>query len=138
MICVTNRNGCVKLPVIPLSIFDGKLANWRAFYDAFDALIHFNSYLTDGQKLTYLKQSLKGEPHDLINSLDTITANYKIARDLLFKRYCWLQNPHVLATKSVRTHCSPGMPNINKPCATPPIDHPTCDPYVTFFVNSQG
>lgn len=84
---MSKQNQALTLPVIPLPTFDRKIINWRAFIDAFDALIHINAELNEVQKLIYLKQSLKNEPHELINSLDTVCANYPIARELLTKKY---------------------------------------------------
>ncbi|XP_031334970.1 uncharacterized protein LOC116164867 [Photinus pyralis] len=85
---VTRRKSTrVKLPTIQLPTFDGSFTLWREFYDSFNALIHTNSELSDVQKLTYLKASLKGEPAGLISSLQTTHENYPIAWALLQKRY---------------------------------------------------
>lgn len=56
----TSNNINIKLPTIQLPSFDGTFTLWREFFDAFNSLMHLNSDLTDMQKLSYLRLSLKG------------------------------------------------------------------------------
>lgn len=77
----------IKLPSINLPQFDGIYTNWLPFFDAFKSLIHSNNDLSEVEKLTYLKSSLKGEPFQLISTLETTSNNYQIAVDLLKERY---------------------------------------------------
>ena len=57
----------VKLPPISLPTFDGKCEQWVPFYDTFKYLIHFDTSLSDTQKLFYLKSSLKGEAAGILS-----------------------------------------------------------------------
>lgn len=82
-----KAKGSVRLPTINLPTFDGEFTLWREFYDAFNAIIHTNQDITDVQKLTYLKATLKGEPAGLLRSFETTNQNYDIAWTLLQKRY---------------------------------------------------
>lgn len=95
---VTNNSGnsnvlsqktmpLVKLPDISLSPFDGQVSNWKPFFELFTALIIDNPTLTDIQRLFYLKSSLKGEALNLIDTLEITNDNFKIAIDILKKRY---------------------------------------------------
>jgi NADH dehydrogenase/NADH:ubiquinone oxidoreductase subunit G len=77
----------IRLPTISLPTFDGTFTAWCSFFDAFNTLIHNNSDLTNIQRLTYLKSSLKGEPFELVSTLDITELNYNIALDTLKKRY---------------------------------------------------
>lgn len=83
---IQNRMN-IKLPAINLPTFDGTFSAWRSFYDYFTSIIHSNSDLNNIQKLTYLKSSLKGEPFNLVATLETIDSNYILAWELLKKRY---------------------------------------------------
>lgn len=66
---------------------DGTFTARLSFLDSFKILIDINIDLTNIQKLTYLKSALKGEPLDLISTLETTDSNYTIALDLLKRRY---------------------------------------------------
>lgn len=81
----TNQNVKIKLPTIKLPTFDGTFTLWREYSDAFNALIHSNDSLSDVQKLSYLKSSLKDEPADLLRSYETTSENYTIAWTALQK-----------------------------------------------------
>ncbi|KAK9739455.1 Protein of unknown function (DUF1759) [Popillia japonica] len=109
-----NSHMHVKLPTITLPTFDGTFTLWREFYDAFTALIHSNNSLSDVQKLSYLKSSLKNEPvknepADLIRSYDTTSENYTIAWTALQKRY---DNKRRIITDHVQNLLE--IPKINK------------------------
>ena len=52
----------VNLPRIEVPTFDGNILNWRIFWEQFDSAIHSKSTLTDSDKLTYLRDALKGGP----------------------------------------------------------------------------
>lgn len=77
----------VKLPDINLPIFDGAIQNWMEFRDTFDSLINKNDNLTDIQRFHYLRVSIKNEPAQLISTLEFSANNYKLAWDLLVKRF---------------------------------------------------
>ena len=52
----------VKLPKLDAPTFDGKLINWRSFWDQFNVAIHSRPSLSKAEKLAYLRNSLKGGP----------------------------------------------------------------------------
>lgn len=77
----------VKLPNVNIPTFSGKYEEWNAFMDLYIALIDQNVQLSNVQKFVYLKSSLKNEPLNIINDLQITNENYKIAIELLKKRY---------------------------------------------------
>ncbi|KAL1446479.1 hypothetical protein WDU94_006614 [Cyamophila willieti] len=77
----------VKLPPIELPSFRGDSDQWLPFKDTFCALVQDNEFLTDVQKLHYLKSSLKGEALGLVSSLSSSGQNYNIAWTLLRDHY---------------------------------------------------
>lgn len=83
----------VKLPKIPIPVFDGDLKAWSTFFDLFKNLVH-NNHLSDIEKFQHLIMSLVKEPLHLIRTLPLSVANYRIAFDSLTKRY---QNKRLLA-----------------------------------------
>ena len=52
----------VRLPKLDAPTFDGKLVNWRPFWDQFSIAIHDRSSLSKAEKLAYLRNSLKDGP----------------------------------------------------------------------------
>lgn len=86
---VNSRNNLdnVKLPVIEIPSFNGKLTKWRPFINSFNALIHCNNSLSNIQKFCYMKSALTGDALSIINSLETTVENYNIAYDLLNNRF---------------------------------------------------
>lgn len=83
----TSQMDGIKLPDITLPTFHGDFECWPEFHDAFDALIHKNSTLTNIQKYYYLIGSLKGEAAQALRSLKVSSENYDIAWNLLKKRF---------------------------------------------------
>ncbi|XP_058840811.1 uncharacterized protein LOC131696277 [Topomyia yanbarensis] len=77
----------MKLPEIKLPNFGGKLRDWVTFRDMFISLIHRNHQLTEIDKFTYLRSSLVGDALQEICTIEISAANYKIAWDLLQKRF---------------------------------------------------
>ncbi|XP_062534496.1 uncharacterized protein LOC134203623 [Armigeres subalbatus] len=77
----------VRLPQIQLQTFNGDIDEWLSFRDLFTSLIHWKVELPEVEKLHYLKGCLQGEPKALIDPLPVTKANYKVAWDLLLKRY---------------------------------------------------
>lgn len=57
------------------------------FRDIFDSLINKNEQLSDVQRFHYLRASIKNEPAQLISSLEFSYKNYRLAWELLGKRY---------------------------------------------------
>uniref|UniRef100_A0A146LHJ1 Uncharacterized protein n=1 Tax=Lygus hesperus TaxID=30085 RepID=A0A146LHJ1_LYGHE len=77
----------IKLPVINLPTFTGKYDEWYSFYNLFIDVIGSNKNASDLKKFKYLKTYLRGEPLELIDSLEPIDDSYEVALDLLKKRY---------------------------------------------------
>ena len=55
----TASNG-VRLPKLDVPTFDGDILNWRTFWEQFCIAVHDRSYLTDAEKLAYLRHAPKG------------------------------------------------------------------------------
>ncbi|GBM98111.1 hypothetical protein AVEN_18863-1 [Araneus ventricosus] len=83
----TEVSDSVKLPKLSLPTFTGNINEWITFKDLFNAAVNNNSSLSDSQRLTYLKLSLKYEAFKIIQSIPVSDSNYKIAWNLLEERY---------------------------------------------------
>lgn len=80
-----NATG-VRLPNIQLSYFDGKYEEWPEFKDLFMSLM--KRYRGDDvEKLTHLKNYLRGEARNVIQHLGIKNGNYEIALELLTTQY---------------------------------------------------
>lgn len=77
----------VKLPPVNIPVFDGTYENWHAFRDIYNTLIHSNDCITDIQKFYYLRMYLSKQASQVIESLEINSVNYKVAWELLNKRY---------------------------------------------------
>lgn len=75
------------LPVRSLPTFSGNVADWQAFEDLFMSILSHTPTLPDVERFEHLKTSLKGEALALIDYLPITAVNYKIAWELLRKRY---------------------------------------------------
>lgn len=75
------------LPNIDLPRFSGSITEWYSFRDLFKSLIERNNSIRDVQRLHYLNSSLSGEAKDLISTFEITDANYKVAWELLNKRF---------------------------------------------------
>ncbi|GBL81031.1 hypothetical protein AVEN_83113-2 [Araneus ventricosus] len=82
----TEVSDSVKLPKLSLPTFTGNINEWITFKDLFNAAVNNNSSLSDSQRLTYLKLSLKYEAFKIIQSIPVSDSNYKIAWNLLAER----------------------------------------------------
>ena len=52
----------VKLPKVNVPTVDGKVPNWKNFWEQFDATIHSKTGSTDTAKFMYLQDALKDGP----------------------------------------------------------------------------
>ncbi|XP_055622283.1 uncharacterized protein LOC129765871 [Toxorhynchites rutilus septentrionalis] len=77
----------IRLPEVKLPTFDGTLANWLTFRDAFVSLIDSNPQLKPIDKFSYLVSSLSKEAKRVIESIEITAANYSVAWGLLEKRF---------------------------------------------------
>ena len=77
----------VKLPALKLEIFDGKQENWQTFYENFDCAINKNTELSDIQKITYLRNLVKGQALSAITGLTLSNENCSVALNILKNRF---------------------------------------------------
>lgn len=77
----------VLLQQIKIPEFDGKAANWRAFKDIFDEMVHNEEGATNTIKVQVLKTRLKGEAEKLVAHIAPTVANYKTIYKILENRY---------------------------------------------------
>lgn len=77
----------IKLPTAALPTFDGKYEDWLSFKNAFTAMIHSQSYLSDIEKFQYLKSSLTKEAANKIKIFSMTGENYMKAWDILERSY---------------------------------------------------
>ncbi|XP_017470374.1 PREDICTED: uncharacterized protein LOC108362054 [Rhagoletis zephyria] len=92
------------LPKLQLPSFNGDPTQWLSFHDAFCSLVNANANLSNGQKLHYLRNCLKGEALDLVSSLAVCDSNYNEAWDLLTARYKVMRvmvDSHIKALSSI-------------------------------------
>ncbi|KAJ8962528.1 hypothetical protein NQ318_000919 [Aromia moschata] len=82
-----SNNADVKLPIISIPHFYGDYREWPSFFDTFSALVDNNTNLSSVQKFHYLKNALKDNAKQVIESLEVSHENYKIAIDLLKTRF---------------------------------------------------
>ncbi|XP_065678959.1 uncharacterized protein LOC136093693 [Hydra vulgaris] len=86
------KNKTVKLPVLKLDNFDGEPEKWTSFIENFECAIDMNNDLSGIQKMTYLRNLLKGSALSSISGLSLSNENYKVALDILKERYENKQN----------------------------------------------
>jgi hypothetical protein len=77
----------IKLPTVPLPMWEGKLENFLEFWGQFEDLVHSNPTLSGTQKFHYLKSCLKGEAKKLLTGATTGNMTYQMARDIPEKRF---------------------------------------------------
>jgi len=82
-----DTQSAIRLPPISLPEFNGDYKQWLNYRDSFESFVHSNNHLSDIQKLHYLKSSLKNEAAQVIESLETSSANYLSAWEQLRERY---------------------------------------------------
>ncbi|GBN93770.1 hypothetical protein AVEN_62656-1 [Araneus ventricosus] len=71
----------MKLPKIPLPIFDGKYEEWSSFGNQFMNLIANNDDLSDSEKLYYLRASLNGEAKQVETEDVTFDSLFKALKE---------------------------------------------------------
>ncbi|XP_037823160.1 uncharacterized protein LOC119611586, partial [Lucilia sericata] len=84
---INNNNSSIRLPQIEIPDFDGNLSNWIRFRDLFNAMVDARTNLSDVEKLEYLQTKLKGEASSIIKHLTPTNGNYRIAWDIVKKKY---------------------------------------------------
>lgn len=77
----------VRLSKLIIEPFNGTILEFQSFIDQFNASVNRNSNLNDVEKLNYLKSLLTGAASETIAGLSMTDVNYKIAIDIITKRY---------------------------------------------------
>ena len=77
----------VKIPKLQIVKFSGDPKQYRAFRDAFDLVANRNNDLTDVEKFTYLRSYLTGDALRLQAGLALTSSNYRVALELLERRF---------------------------------------------------
>ena len=77
----------IKLPKLTLPSFSSEYTQWVSFWDQFKTLVDSKRDMTNVEKLSYLKLSLKGDAAQIVSSLLVTDANYDIAKRKLEERY---------------------------------------------------
>ena len=75
----TPKKRHAKLPEIKLLTFSGNYDEWKTLWSSFYNDVDSRDDLEKSAKLTYLLQSLKGEPREMIKGLSHTDDNYIIA-----------------------------------------------------------
>ena len=55
-----ESESCVNLPKIDVPTFDGNVLHWNTFWEQLEVSIHSKTHFMNEEKLTYLRQALKG------------------------------------------------------------------------------
>ena len=76
-----------KLPDFKLLTFSGNYVEWETFWSSFYNNVDSRDNLEKSAKLTYLLQSLEGEPREMIKGLSHTDANYIITVTTFRDRY---------------------------------------------------
>ena len=76
-----------KVPKLTLPSFSGEYTQWVSFWEQFTTLVDSKVDMTDVEKLSYVKLSLKGDAAQIVSSLLVTDANYDIAKRNLEGRY---------------------------------------------------
>ncbi|XP_053382192.1 uncharacterized protein LOC128549495 [Mercenaria mercenaria] len=82
-----ENSSSVKLPKIEMITFNGDKTKWVEFWDSFQCSVHNNKTLSDVEKFNYLKTKLIGEARIAEAGLTLSNGNYKVAVDILEKRF---------------------------------------------------
>ncbi|KAH7937135.1 hypothetical protein HPB49_008098 [Dermacentor silvarum] len=73
----------VKLPKLDVPKFHGDPIKWPEFWDQFQSTVHQNRYLSNVDKLKYLRSYLMGKAESVISGLSTTNESYSTAIELL-------------------------------------------------------
>ena len=114
----SHERGHIHLPKLSLPTFDGNVLKFTEFMDMFSSTIHKNARLSNVEKLSYLKNCLKGEAQDAISGYLVTEQNYEVVLDVIATRFGEIErtlNAHYTAimdlppatnkTASLRAYC---------------------------------
>ena len=76
-----------KLPKLTLPSFSGEYTQWVSFWDQITTLVDSKRDMTNVEKLSHLKLSLKDDAAQIVSSLLVTDANNDIAKRKLEERY---------------------------------------------------
>ncbi|GBN31804.1 hypothetical protein AVEN_235929-1 [Araneus ventricosus] len=76
-----DKTFSIKLPEIPLPLFNGKIEEWNSFKQQFLNLINDNPNLIENQKYYYLRSRLRNETKSIETSEDTYQSLLKALED---------------------------------------------------------
>ena len=82
----SGRENNVKLPKLTLPIFSGLVVEFPSFWEQFEAVID-SSDMPTITKFTYLRSFLSGDAKDSIAGLSLTERNYRVACEVLQKRF---------------------------------------------------
>ncbi|XP_014208615.1 uncharacterized protein LOC106639486 [Copidosoma floridanum] len=94
-----------RLASINIPLFSGRREDWQSFRDLFQALIHQDAWLTDVERLYYLKANVHGEAKAVLDILQLVGSNYSTAWNLLVSRFehrRLLVQDHVMALRTLK------------------------------------
>ena len=77
----------VQLPKLTLTKFDGNPLKYREFNDMFVATVHNNERLSEVEKLTYLKDNLRGSAQEAVSGYQITGDNYSVVLGVLEDRF---------------------------------------------------
>lgn len=77
----------VYLPELQIPFFDGDKMKWGQFWDLFKVIVDQNEWLSEIEKLCYLKSKLTRDAEQVISGLSMSHENYTVAKSLLQDRF---------------------------------------------------
>ncbi|XP_068200667.1 uncharacterized protein [Palaemon carinicauda] len=83
----TGNVSLPKLKPLPLPTFEGEVQEYASYRELFTIHVDRRADLDDVSKFTYLLGTLGRDPLRIVKSLSVTAANYRIALDLLDKKY---------------------------------------------------
>ena len=99
----------VSLLRIEIPPFDGNILKWRLFWEQFQVAVHDKPHLREIDKLTYLRDAVKGGPaRNVIQGLTQTADSYQEAIECLKARY---DRPRITYREHVQAEHSPS-PNV--------------------------
>ncbi|KAI4490308.1 hypothetical protein M0802_010776 [Mischocyttarus mexicanus] len=100
----------IALPHVDLPHFDGDLESWPAYKENFVSLIDERTDISEIEKFTYLRGSLRGSARKTLDSYRPTAANYKIAWNALLEMY---DRPRLLIAYSIDAILNMEIPRDN-------------------------
>ena len=88
-----------KFSQVEITVFDGNITQWPAFWDSFKSLVHVNSNIADVVKFALLRKYLSGRAFKVIEGLPVTNSNYGVAINALKTTF---QAPNRLLSRLMR------------------------------------